>query len=224
MPDHSRGQHMLPQQLPVQPQKNPPIPLTPRAAAPAAACVPGRSTGQHMPPQQPVGVHSSWPFFPRMCEEFKGASPARPQHARSARGDKKPPPTNQRGRVGRGKGLPNRHSTPWHPRPLFWPNNQSGTQSFPTAFCPAHRAPQKNGFSVGRSGGSRIGIGMQWRCFCAQLWRIFDSSGLFRIEVRVNDREELDDFLANFVGNFVGSHILDQGMALPFGPGSGIAA
>ena len=27
--DHSRGQHMLPQQLPVQPQKNPPIPLTP---------------------------------------------------------------------------------------------------------------------------------------------------------------------------------------------------
>ena len=31
------------QQLPVQPQKNPPIPLTPRAAAPAAACVAGRS-------------------------------------------------------------------------------------------------------------------------------------------------------------------------------------
>ena len=51
--DHSRGQHMLPQQLPVQPQKNPPIPLTPRAAAPAAACVAGRSRGQHMLPQQP---------------------------------------------------------------------------------------------------------------------------------------------------------------------------
>ena len=31
----------------------PPIPLTPRAAAPAAACVAGRSRGQHMPPQQP---------------------------------------------------------------------------------------------------------------------------------------------------------------------------
>ena len=43
----------LPQRLPVQPQKNPPIPLTPRAAAPAAACVAGRSRGQHMLPQQP---------------------------------------------------------------------------------------------------------------------------------------------------------------------------
>ena len=61
---------------------------------------------------------------------------------------KKPPPTNQRGQVGRGKGPPNRHSTPWHPRPLFWSNHQSDTQSFPTAFCPAHRAPQKNGFSA----------------------------------------------------------------------------
>ena len=42
-----------PQRLPVQPQKNPPIPLTPRAAAPAAACMAGRSRGQHMLPQQP---------------------------------------------------------------------------------------------------------------------------------------------------------------------------
>ena len=50
--DHSRGQPMLPQRLPVQPQKNPPKQKPPRAAAPAAACVAGRSTGQHMPPQQ----------------------------------------------------------------------------------------------------------------------------------------------------------------------------
>ena len=33
--------------------KQSPTPLTPRAAAPAAACVAGRSRGQHMLPQQP---------------------------------------------------------------------------------------------------------------------------------------------------------------------------
>ena len=38
---------------------NPPTPLTPRAAAPAAACVAGRSTGQHMPPQQALRTNSN---------------------------------------------------------------------------------------------------------------------------------------------------------------------
>ena len=119
----SRGQHMPPQQLPVQPQKNPPIPpqtpraaappaaavgwpvhrpthapattlktngnsapikpvsfpsservkespkpktRTPRAAAPAAACVAGRSRGQHMPPQQlPVQPQKNPPTPPK---------------------------------------------------------------------------------------------------------------------------------------------------------------
>ena len=89
----STGQHMLPQRLPVQPQKNPPNqkpprlprrragcrllrrhaclttpervkespnpPLTPRAAAPAAACVAGRSTGQHMLPQQALKTNGN---------------------------------------------------------------------------------------------------------------------------------------------------------------------
>ena len=52
---------------------------------------------------------------------IQGASAARPQRARPARGDKKPPPTNQRGRVGRGGlarsakiayGIPGRSSGP----------------------------------------------------------------------------------------------------------------
>ena len=34
-------------------------PKTPRAAAPAAACVPGRSTGQHMPPQQALKINGN---------------------------------------------------------------------------------------------------------------------------------------------------------------------
>ena len=34
-------------------KQSPNIPLNPRAAAPAAACVAGRSRGQHMPPQPP---------------------------------------------------------------------------------------------------------------------------------------------------------------------------
>ena len=33
--------------------------LIPRAAAPAAACVPGRSTGQHMPPQQALKINGN---------------------------------------------------------------------------------------------------------------------------------------------------------------------
>ena len=43
---------MLPQQLPVQPQKNPPNQKPPRAVSPEAACVPDHSRGQHMLPQQ----------------------------------------------------------------------------------------------------------------------------------------------------------------------------
>ena len=74
MAGRSTGQHMLPQQAlktngnsaPYKTKKRilcrsqapsmcppPQSPLTPRAAAPAAACVAGRSTGQHMLPQQP---------------------------------------------------------------------------------------------------------------------------------------------------------------------------
>ena len=37
----------------------PQSPLTPRAAAPAAACVAGRSTGQHMPPQQALKINGN---------------------------------------------------------------------------------------------------------------------------------------------------------------------
>ena len=100
VPDHSRGQHMLPQQLPVQPKR---IPQTknravgsssracgttcvsdqkpPRAVSPEAACVPDHSRGQHMLPQQlPVQPQKNPPnqkpplwrhaCLPRACERI----------------------------------------------------------------------------------------------------------------------------------------------------------
>ena len=48
-----------PQPPSVQPQKNSPKQKPPRAAAPAAACVAGRSTGQHMPPQQALKTNGN---------------------------------------------------------------------------------------------------------------------------------------------------------------------
>ena len=48
----SRGQHMPPQRLPIQPQKNPPNQKPPRAVSPEAACVSDHSCGQHMLPQR----------------------------------------------------------------------------------------------------------------------------------------------------------------------------
>ena len=40
-------------------KESPNPPLTPRAAAPAAACVAGRSRGQHMPPQQALKTNGN---------------------------------------------------------------------------------------------------------------------------------------------------------------------
>ena len=48
----SRGQHMPPQRLPIQQQKNPPNQKPPRAVSPEAACVSDHSCGQHMLPQR----------------------------------------------------------------------------------------------------------------------------------------------------------------------------
>ena len=47
-------------------------PLTPRAAAPAAACVAGRSTGQHMPPQQALKTNGN--SAPHKTKKTKRAS------------------------------------------------------------------------------------------------------------------------------------------------------
>ena len=65
MSDHSCGQHMFPQRLSVQPQKNPPNQKPPRAVSPEAACVSDHSCGQPMLPQQALKTNSN--SAPPLC-------------------------------------------------------------------------------------------------------------------------------------------------------------
>ena len=73
---HARGCETIPQS---------PTPLTPRAAAPAAACVAGRSTGQHMPPQPPSKQTATAP--PPQNKKSKPLVPSSPEGVKESPSD-----------------------------------------------------------------------------------------------------------------------------------------
>ena len=108
------------------------------------------------------GIPACFPFAPRLPPEFaefgrmSGRSPPRLGHsprraaataAESVRGSAlHPPPGIRRWRASppsRLAAAPAARSGRPAMATGFWPDNQSGAQSFPAAFCPARRAPQK---------------------------------------------------------------------------------